>query len=226
MVKIKIRKRARAVNAELVKSFSEIPVANISDVMHRISAGGPKLRPMHAGAVLAGPAFTVKSRPGDNLFVHKAIDMASAGDVIVVDAGGDTTNAIIGELMVRTASRKGIAGIVIHGAIRDLDTISKGDFPVYATGVTHRGPYKNGPGEINTTISLDGMVIEPGDLIVGDADGLLCVPYDEAEDILKWATEKNELEVNIIKDIDNDRLDVSWIDKELAKLGYVPGDDE
>ncbi|MGH8813341.1 MAG: RraA family protein, partial [Advenella sp.] len=138
MVEIKIRQRTRAVSAALVKSFAAIPVANISDVMQRLTAGGPSLRPMHAGGVLAGPAFTVKSRPGDNLFVHKAIDMAAPGDVIVVDAGGDTTNAIIGELMVRTASRKGIAGIVINGAIRDLDTISQGAFPVYAAGVTHR----------------------------------------------------------------------------------------
>lgn len=222
MVQIKIRARTRAVSTALVKSFAQIPVANISDVMHRLTAGGPALRPMHAGGVLAGPAFTVKSRPGDNLFVHKAIEMAAPGDVIVVDAGGDTSNAIIGELMARTASRKGIAGIVINGAIRDLDTIGRGDFPVYATGVTHRGPYKNGPGEINTTISLDGMVIEPGDLIIGDADGLLCVPYDQADAILTWASEKNALEANIIRDIDEGRLDVSWIDVELAKLGYVP----
>lgn len=222
MVEIKIRTRRRAVEASLVKSFANIPVANISDVMLRLTAGGPSLRPMHAGGVLAGPALTVKSRPGDNLFVHKAIEMAAPGDVIVVDTGGDTTNAIIGELMVRTASRKGIAGFVINGAIRDIDTISQGRFPVYAAGITHRGPYKNGPGEINTTISLDGMVIEPGDLIIGDADGLLCVPFDEAGDILKWANEKNALEASIIRDIDSDRLDVSWIDIELAKLGYDP----
>ena len=222
MVEIQIRQRSRAVSAALVKSFADIPVANISDVMQRLTAGGPSLRPMHAGGVLAGPAFTVKSRPGDNLFVHKAIAMAAPGDVIVADAGGDTTNAIIGELMVRTASRKGIAGMVINGAIRDLDSISQGAFPVYASGVTHRGPYKNGPGEINTTISLDGMVIEPGDLIVGDADGLLCVPYEQADDILKWASEKNALEANIIRDIDNDCLDTAWIDVELAKLGFVP----
>src|SRR5690606_20918006 len=209
-------------SAALIKPFAAIPVANIGAVMQRLTAGGPSLRPMHAGGVLAGPAFTVKSRPGDNLFVHKAIAMAAPGDVIVVDAGGDMTNAIIGELMVRTASRKGIAGFVINGAIRDIDTISQGRFPVYAAGVTHRGPYKNGPGEINTTISLDGMVIEPGDLIIGDADGWLCVPFDEADDILKWEREKNALAASIIRDIARDRLDVSWIDVELAKLGYEP----
>ena len=224
MLEITIRQRSRAVSAALVNAFAAIPVANISDVMQRLTAAGPTLRPMHAGGVLAGPAFTVKSRPGDNLFVHKAIAMAAPGDVIVVDAGGDLTNAIIGELMVRTAIRKGIAGIVINGAIRDLDAIGQGRFPVYAAGVTHRGPYKNGPGQINTAISLGGMVIEPGDLIVGDADGLLCVPYEQADDILQWASDKNALEAGMIRDIDNDRLDTSWIDAELAKLGYAPKD--
>ncbi|MGO1767856.1 methyltransferase [Advenella sp. S44] len=224
MLEITIRQRTRAISAALVNAFAAIPVANISDVMQRLTAGGPSLRPMHAGGVLSGPAFTVKSRPGDNLFVHKAIAMAEPGDVIVVDAGGDLTNAIIGELMVLTASRKGIAGMVINGAIRDLDAIGQGSFPVYAAGVTHRGPYKNGPGQINTAISLGGMIIEPGDLIVGDADGLLCVPYEQADDILKWASDKNALEAGMIRDINNDSLDTSWIDVELAKLGYASTD--
>ncbi len=220
MVEIKILERKRQVEAALVSAFSGIPVANISDVMHRLAAGGPRLRPMHRKGALSGPALTVKTRPGDNLFVHKAIDLAQPGDVIVVDAGGDQTNAIIGELMVRTAIRKGVAGIVIYGAIRDLDAIGQGDFPVYATGVTHRGPYKHGPGQINTTISLEGMVIEAGDLIIGDADGLLCVGFDEAEAVLALALAKNRLEEKMMVDIDNDRLDVSWIDAELVRLGY------
>ena len=220
MMEIKILERKRQVGTTLIDAFSGIPVANISDVMHRLTAGGPRLRPMHRKGTLSGPALTVKTRPGDNLFVHKAIDLAQPGDVIVVDAGGDQTNAIIGELMVRTAMRKGVAGIVIYGAIRDLDAIGQGDFPVYATGVTHRGPYKHGPGEINTTISLEGMVIEAGDLIVGDADGLLCIGFDEAEAVLALASAKNRLEATMMADIDNDRLDVSWIDVELARLGY------
>ncbi len=107
--------------------------------------------------------------------IHKAIALAQPGDVIVVDGGGDLTNALIGEIMVSYAATRGIAGFVIDGAIRDVDMIRAGTFPVYAAGVTHRGPYKDGPGEINVPIAIDGMVIQPGDLIVGDADGVLCV---------------------------------------------------
>ena len=98
---------------------------------------------------MVGTAFTVRTRPGDNLMVHKAIDMAAPGDVIVVDAGGALENALIGELMAGWAQKRGVAGFVIDGAIRDSEALAEGDFPVYAAGVTHRGPYKDGPGEIN-----------------------------------------------------------------------------
>lgn len=206
------------VDSQWVQKFQSIPVANVSDVMNRMTAGGPNLRPMHAGGVLAGPAFTVKTRPGDNLMVHKALLMAQPGDVIVVDAGGDLTNAIIGELMTTTAQQKNLAGIVIHGAIRDLGTISKSNFPVYAGGVTHRGPYKNGPGEINVPISLDGMVIQPGDLILGDEDGLLCVPRNDAAAVYEAAHAKHALEEQMLADILAGKLDTAWIDHTLAQL--------
>ena len=113
--------------------------------------------------------------------VHKAIDLAAPGDVIVVDAGGDLDQAIIGEIMSSWAAKRGVAGFVIDGAIRDAAALSQGDFPVYARGVTHRGPYKDGPGEINVPVSIGGMVVQPGDIIIGDADGLLAIPQADAE---------------------------------------------
>lgn len=206
------------VDPQWVTKFKTIPVANVSDVMWRMTAGGPNLRPMHAGGVLAGPAFTVKTRPGDNLMVHKALLMAQPGDVVVVDAGGDLTNAIIGELMTTAAELKGLAGIVIHGAIRDLGAISQRSFPVYASGVTHRGPYKNGPGEINVSISLNGMVITPGDLILGDQDGLLCIGRSDVESVYLAAHAKNLLEEKMLADIQAGSLDTAWVDHTLAQL--------
>lgn len=214
-----ICRRTRRVAPHIVKAFSELPVANISDCMARMSAAGAQLRPYHAKGVLAGPAFTVRSRPGDNLMIHKALHMAEPGDVIVVDAGGDLTNALIGELMVATAIKRGIAGFVMNGAIRDVDAIGAGTFPVYAAGVTHRGPYKDGPGEINVRIALNGMVIEPGDLIVGDADGLLCVPFDEAETLLEATRRKQDAERVTMREIEDGVLDTAWIDAALKRLG-------
>ena len=210
----------RRVDQALVARFRTLPVANISDCMSRMSAGGPRLRPMHSGVPMAGPAFTVKTRPGDNLMVHKALDIASPGDVIVVDAGGDLTNAIIGEIMMNYAILRGIAGIVINGAIRDYGTIRKQDFPIYAAGVTHRGPYKDGPGEIGVAIAFDGMVIEPGDLVVGDEDGLLCVPYAEAERICAETEAKHASEEKTLAGMATGRApDRAWVDAALMKLG-------
>src|SRR3712207_993169 len=128
---LRILPRRRAVPAETVERFRALPVANVSDVMSRMTAGGARLRPMHAGGLLAGPALTVKTRPGDNLMVHKAIALAEPGDVIVVDAGGDLTNALIGELMLAQMVRRRPAGIVINGAIRDSAAIRAQDFPVF-----------------------------------------------------------------------------------------------
>lgn len=221
MIGFQIHKRQRQVSADVVAKFLKIPVANISDVMSRMTAGGPRLRPMHDGTPMAGPALTVRTRPGDNLMVHKSLGLAQPGDIIVVDAGGDLTNAIIGELMSGYAESRKIGGIIINGAIRDAAALRKSSFPVYAAGVTHRGPYKDGPGEINTTIALDGMTINPGDLIVGDDDGLLCIPFDQVEEIYKAAAAKHAAEEKTVKDIAAGTLDTSWIDARLKQLGCI-----
>lgn len=219
MVGLQILKRRRQVPAQLVQAFKGLPVANISDCMTRLTAGGARLRPMHKSGYLAGPALTVKCRPGDNLMIHKALTLAQAGDVIVVDAGGDLTNSLFGEIMVATALKIGVAGVVLNGAVRDSEEIGEGSFPLYAAGVTHRGPYKDGPGEVNVPVAIDGMVIHPGDLVLGDRDGLLCVPFDDAEEILAATRKKMELEKKMLADIAVGTLDTSWIDATLKRIG-------
>lgn len=215
----KIARRKRQVHEKVVRRFCGIPVANMSDCMSRLPAAGAGVRPMHDSSPVVGVALTVKTRPGDNLMVHKALDMAGAGDVVVVDAGGDLSNAIVGELMVAHARYREIAGLVIYGAIRDSDALRRSDFPVFASGVTHRGPYKNGPGEINVPIAIAGMVVSPGDLVAGDADGVICVPYDEAEKVLADASVKRDAERRQLADIERGSVERSWVDKTLAELG-------
>jgi regulator of RNase E activity RraA len=214
-----IHPRQRKVADDLVARFRELPVANVSDSMSRLTAAGSRLRPMHTSGVLAGPALTIRSRPGDNLMLHKAIDLTEPGDVIVCDAGGDLTNALMGELMLAHAIRRGVAGFVLNGAIRDLDAFRARNLPVFAAGVTHRGPYKDGPGEINVAVALDGMVIEPGDLVLGDSDGVLCVPYDQAASVLAAASAKHAAETKQMADIEAGASDRSWIDATLRRLG-------
>ena len=218
MIGLRILQRARSVDLALARQFLDVPVANVSDCMSRMTAGGARLRPMHGSGAMAGPALTVKTRPGDNLMVHKALQLAVPGDVIVVDAGGDLTNAIIGEIMVGDAVLRRLGGIVINGAIRDAGALRAGDFPVFAAGVTHRGPYKDGPGEINVPIAIDGMVIEPGDLVIGDDDGLLCVPCAEAANLLAAAQAKQEVEARMVAGIADGSYDRGWVDATLKRL--------
>jgi len=204
----------------LLDAFARLPTSNISDNMLRHYGSGARLRPYHRGGVLIGPAFTVKTRPGDNLLTHKAIDIAAPGDVILVDAGGGLDQAIIGEIMSSHAKSRGIAGMVIDGAIRDADAIAASDFPVYACGVTHRGPYKDGPGEINVTVTIAGMVVNPGDIIVGDADGIVAISQADAERVLALTAAQNDKETAMLAAIAAGKpIDRSWVDKMLRDKG-------
>ena len=211
--------RQRKVDAEWVERYRTVPVANISDSMNRMTAGGAQLKAMHRTGVLVGPAITVKARPGDNLMLHYALDIAQPGDVIVVDAGGDLSNALIGEMMVAYAIKRGVAGIVINGAIRDAASVGAGDFPLFAAGVTHRGPYKDGPGEINVPIAMGGMVIEPGDLVIGDDDGLLCVPFDQVAEVYERAYAKHAAEQKQLEQIAQGENDRTWVLESLTQKG-------
>ena len=217
MVGFAIYPRKRRVSPETVARFRGLPVTCISDVAPSLARGGLKLRPMHAGQPLAGPALTVRTRPGDNLMVHKALDLAERGDVIVVDAGADLTTAIAGEMMLAYMMHRGIGGIVVSGAIRDIAAIRGGALPVYAGGIAQHGPSKEGPGEINVPVSVDGMLVEPGDLIVGDATGWLCISYDTVEEVYGAAKGRFETETRILSNIAE--WDRAWVDTSLKRLG-------
>lgn len=215
----RVRRNTNKVSAALVGKFKGMPVANVSDSMSRMTAGGARLRPMHASGPLSGPALTVKARPGDNLMLHHAIDIADPGDIIVCDAGGDLTNALMGELMLAQAIKRGVAGFIIDGAVRDLDAFKERNLPVFAAGVSHRGPYKDGPGEIGYRIAIDGMVIEPGDLVIGDWDGVLCVPKADCEGVLAATEAKNAAEVVTMKEIADGTQDRAWVLQTMKDRG-------
>lgn len=211
----------RRVSHDIIAKFREIPVAVISDCMGRLSAGGPRIRPMHAGdVIMAGPAYTVKTRPGDNLFVHKAIDSALPGDIVVVDAGGDLTNALMGEMMLTHSETRGLGGVVLDAAIRDSGHVQGHGFPVFAAGVTHRGPYQTGPGELNVTVAIGGMVVAPGDLIVGDRDGVICVPFEMTQIVYEEAATRLAGENAQRERVRNGTVDRKWIDDRLATIPF------
>ena len=205
---------------KLVELFREMPVANIDDNMGRIAAVDAAIRPMNRSPLL-GTAFTILMPQGDNLMFHKAMDMALPGDVIMIDAGGSVDRAIFGELMVSYCRVRGIAGIVCDGAIRDLDGISTlTDFAVYAKGVTPNGPYKNGPGEINVPIVIGGKTVKPGDIIVGDGDGIVIIDPVDAEALAAATYKTMEKEAKIMENIIHKGEYIRpWVDEKLKEIG-------
>lgn len=204
---------------ELIDSFTGIPVPNIGDCMNRLACCDSSLKPMNK-APLLGTAFTVRCPDGDNLMFHKALELAQPGDVLVIAAGGSKNRALCGEIMSETAKAAGLKGFIIDGCIRDKDEIATyTDFPVYAKGVTPNGPYKNGPGEINVPVSVCGQVICPGDILVGDGDGLIVIRPEEAEELCRKAKEVNLMEDGQKADIAAGKtLAKPWLDKILDNI--------
>jgi regulator of RNase E activity RraA len=202
----------------LVELFRDLPVANISDTLHRMS-GALGLEPRHRGGYLLGTALTVKVRPGDNLMIHRALQLGQPGDVLVIDGGGVVERALIGEIMKRVAQARGFAGYVIDGAIRDAQAFADDDFPCYSRGITHRGPYKDGPGEINVPVSIGGAVVHPGDIVAGDRDGVVFIPPADAREIAAATRKKGSDEIATMASIANGTYDDAWVQEFLASKG-------
>ncbi|MDO4547645.1 MAG: RraA family protein [Clostridia bacterium] len=206
----------------VVEAFRGMPVANIDDNMNRTAAVCSDIKPIGAGkGQMLGTAFTIKVAQGDNLMFHKAMDMAKPGDVIMIDAGGMTERSIFGSLMATYCKTRGIVGIVVDGSIRDCDEIAElKDFHVYARGITPNGPYKNGPGELRGEITLGGVVVHPGDIVVGDSDGVLVLRPEEAEELAEKTRLVMAKEADILKNIlENNSYVRPWVDSKLAEIG-------
>lgn len=190
-----------SVAADVIDAFRRLAVANISDNLER-QPGAIGLRPFHDGTPMAGTALTVRTRAGDNKVIHEALDLVRPGDVLVVDGDGDMSRALIGEIMCAIARKRGVAGFVLDGAIRDVDAIARDGFPVFARAAIHRGPYKNGPGEINVPVAVGGMVVRPGDIVVGDSDGVVAFDPAIAHDLLAAVRAQEKKEAEILRTIE------------------------
>src|SRR5919109_1171196 len=197
---------------DVVAGFREFETPAASDLMNRLYTMRSEIHNLtDPGLRLVGPACTVKVFPGDNLMVHKSLDVARPGDVIVVDAQGSPMTAVLGDLVSTKARHRGIAGFVVDGLIRDLPAIrALGDFPVYARGVTPIGPLHRGPGEI---------VVHPGDVIVGDLNGVVVVPRDIAEDLLERLTERAAAEADYTAAVARGEFSNDWVDRMLEEGG-------
>lgn len=204
---------------QLLEAFAEIPTANIADTMGRLCAMHPRIRLMSQPerSIVAGPALTVKSRAGDNLFIHQAMDMAKEGDVIVVSNEADSSRSLMGEVMFRYCEYKRIGALVLDGPIRDVEAVKKIQYPIYATGNTPGGPYKDGPGEINVSVSCGGVVVNPGDIVVMDADGVIVIPLKDGDRVLRDARKFQAQDAAKIMAASNGTANRSWVKKSLEE---------
>lgn len=179
---------------QMRERFSALPTANIGDAMERLAVVDSAIQPVWEGAHFVGTALTVWTRAGDNRYIHEALEVAQPGDVIVVNGQGDESRALIGELIGGKAKLLGVQGIIIDGAVRDAPGLEEYQMPVFARTVTAAGPYKNGPGVVGATIAFGGVPVNPGDIVVGDADGVVVVPRRHAEQVLAGAEAKRDSE--------------------------------
>ncbi len=177
-------------SAELLDRFRRVPSANIGDAMGRLGAVDARIKPVWPGATVVGSAFTVWTRPGDNQGIHAALEQVQQGDVLVVNGGGDESRALIGELIGGKARLRGAVGFVIDGAVRDATGLQEYGVPVFARATTPAGPYKDGPHLLQARIAVGGVVVSPGDVVVGDEDGVVVVPLAQAEAVLAAAERK------------------------------------
>ncbi|MDT3765789.1 S-adenosylmethionine--2-demethylmenaquinone methyltransferase [Priestia filamentosa] len=194
-------KLAPLLSKDIIERAESLNTTLISDAMGCTGSMDYKIKPVASGMKVVGTALTVSLRPGDNLFLHQAIYDGKEGYVLVADGKGHTTNAYLGELMAGAAKAMGIEGIIIDGLVRDKETLSESDFPIFAKGFIPNGPLKDGPGELHKPISCGGVSVVPGDLIIGDDDGVVVVPKDKIEEVLSKAEKKLDYEKTRLENI-------------------------
>ena len=210
------------IDASVVDQAAQFASSILADVAGRRGALHGRIAPLSPTMKFAGPALTVEIRPGDNLMIHAAMAIARPGDVIVVDGKGDLTSALMGEIMCQQCAAIGVAGVVIDGAVRDSEAIRALGLPMYAAGLNPNGPTKSVAGRLNHPISIGGVTVRPGDLVVGDADGVTVIEREKAAAMLPLAAEKVAAETKRIADIKSRKaLRTGWLDGALRAAGVI-----
>lgn len=212
---------------DLIEAYRTLPTSNVADCMNRRGAMAPRINLMSKPKQqMCGPAFTVHNRPGDNLTIYAALKYCHEGDVIVIDNEGDNTRAVIGEVMMTwLRDQRHVAGVVVDGPIRDIDSLQNWDLPIYAVSTTPNGPYKEGPGEINVPVSCGNVSVNPGDLILGDADGVVKVARQRAAELLPTVQQFHKEDDAKAASFHDGTGNLNWLDEELKNKNYRIIDD-
>ena len=210
------------VDAATIAEAAKYPSSILADVAGRRGALSGRIAQLAPSMRFAGPAITVEVRPGDNLMIHAAMAIAKPGDVLVIDGKGDLSSALMGEIMSQQCVALGVVGVVIDGAVRDSEAIRELGLPMYAAGLNPNGPTKFIPGRLNHPISIGGVSVQPGDLVVGDGDGVTVIERAKAESMLPLAAEKVAAETKRIAEIRSGKgLRAPWLDAALRAAGVI-----
>jgi regulator of RNase E activity RraA len=205
--------------------FAEFATPDISDLLNRLYAVDSGIKCLTGNHHrLCGPALTVKVFPGDNLMVHKSLDVAQPGDIVVVDARASTMNAVVGDIISTKAKHRGIAGFILDGLVRDLPAILELDFPIFARGTTSIGPLHRGPGEIGYPICCGGVVVNPGNIVVADAAGVVIIPQEIAHELLHRLKANRAANAEYLEDVKQGKFSNAWVDS-LLEAGGCPIED-
>ncbi|MEA4962579.1 4-carboxy-4-hydroxy-2-oxoadipate aldolase/oxaloacetate decarboxylase [Lutispora sp.] len=224
-----INKSNRKASQELINEFSKFGVALIADSMGRYGAMKPYIKPIAYGRKMKGRAVTVQTYRSDNLMLHVALEMAQKGDVLVVDAGEITNAGLWGDLMTQMACIKGLNGVVTDGAVRDIEELIKSGLPIYSKSISPLGGFKSAGGSVNIRISCGGVVVLPGDIIIGDDDGVVVIPLEKAEEVLELCKSNKKKENAISKKMKQGitLFEQLGLPEQLGKLGLaIPEDEE
>jgi 4-hydroxy-4-methyl-2-oxoglutarate aldolase len=205
----------------LLDSFGEASSAQVADAMSRLGAMDAGIRPVWQSPRVIGCALTVWCHAGDNLMLHKALSLARAGDVVVMNTQGNVTNSGFGELIATSAVKIGIRAVIVDGTVRDVEALDRLKLPVYSRGLSPNGCNKDGAGEVGTVIACGGVAVRPGDVIVADRDGVTVVPFDDAEEVARLAAAQVERERKRLAEIERGAIVRPEIDEVLRKLGVV-----
>lgn len=218
----RVRVDIERLDSALMQRFAGFCSTDISDLLNRLYAIDPAIFCLTGSHHrLCGPACTVKVFPGDNLMVHKALDVAKPGDIVVVDAHGSSMNAVLGDLISTKAKHRGIAGFIVDGFVRDIPDVLKLDFPVFARGATAIGPLHRGPGEINYPVCCGGVVVSPGDLVVADGAGIVVVPQEVAPELLERLQAQKAKLTAYLMGVKRGQFSNEWVDRLLEEAGCV-----
>jgi 4-hydroxy-4-methyl-2-oxoglutarate aldolase len=222
-MKHKIVRNIPRADAEIIRTLGEQGVATVHEAQGRRGLMRPHMRPIYPAARIAATAVTVSCQPGDNLMIHAAIEVCRPGDVLVVATTSESTDGMFGELLATSCQAHEIAGLVIDAGVRDVADLTEMGFPVWAKAISAQGTVKASPGSVNIDVVCAGAAVRPGDVIVGDQDGVVVVRREEAAEVARLGAERIAKEQNNRKRLRAGELGVDFygLRAKLAELGVI-----